>query len=54
MDQDHSDKKINREYKVEFYGEILEETTEIYHSISVIINFFMQYIDRLEILGYVL
>jgi hypothetical protein len=39
---------------VDFHGETLQSMNAIYSPVAIIINFFMQFTDKLDLLGYVL
>ena len=42
------------EYIVNFHGEVLETTKGMYGPIAIIINFLMQFPDRVDVLGFIL
>jgi hypothetical protein len=46
--------KSVKEYEVEFNNEILESTNGMYGPIATIMNFFMQFPERNDILSFVL
>ena len=41
-----------REYIVNFYGEMLEGTKGLYGPIAIMLNFFMQFPERMDIVGF--
>ena len=56
LDEEDADdsERYTQEFEVEVYGNILTETQGLYPVCATIINFFMQFNERPDVLGYVL
>ena len=52
MDDNYENEPERLEYVVNFYGEMLEMTKGLYGPIAIVINFLMQFPDRVDVVGF--